>query len=385
MNKWYFSKNGSITEAMDLQSAKEFVTANPDSYGWQQSYTQWLPLHCISDFADILPVFKPIAEIPQTVVDEFNHKEQALVNKLEKVNTDITNSEIFAQEFAQEIDVYKQITQNLSPEVKANIRSIEQQYDLLQQRLTDIKQSTHLAANEISKVVTNFNLKVANKSIASLTSPPKTNKTETNKVGAAVNKPVIKIESDEKITIAPDAKCSEPTKITPSDAKIATTRPLRPPGVKVISTRSRKPSGAKVISTNSTKPTQSENTNSKAVVQNEKTAVTNKKVESLPKPEPINTTETTVIQNKPVKRTSTKEHSSNDDIDNLQNKIGSSVKNIFNSMFNAEAPTPAPSMSERLKSLATEEKEVVVVEEAVNITTSEDDEQQKKRKRRRRR
>ena len=33
MNKWYFSKDNTITEPMDFESAKKYVAANLDSYG----------------------------------------------------------------------------------------------------------------------------------------------------------------------------------------------------------------------------------------------------------------------------------------------------------------------------------------------------------------
>ena len=170
MNKWYFTKNNTITEPMDFEAAKKFVAANLDSYGWQQSFTQWLPVHCINDFAGIVPEAKPLPLVPQGVVDEFNSKSKKIIDNISKVNSDISSGEKLLQVFAQEIDTYKKMTVKLSPEVQANINSIEEHYLVLQKQLQDIKQTTNTTANEVSQVVSNFNLKITDKSVASITS-----------------------------------------------------------------------------------------------------------------------------------------------------------------------------------------------------------------------
>ena len=50
MNTWIFSKNGQVTEPLAIAEAKKYVVENQDAYAWQSSYTQWLPVHCISEF-----------------------------------------------------------------------------------------------------------------------------------------------------------------------------------------------------------------------------------------------------------------------------------------------------------------------------------------------
>ena len=401
MNKWYFSRKGSITEAMDLEAAKEFVVANPDAYGWQKSYTQWLPIHCISDFADITPPYKPLAEVPQVVVDEFNHKAQKLVSKLDEVNTDISSNEMFAQELAQEINAYKQITQQLSPEVQANINSIEQQYNLLQQRLNDIKQSTSQAANEISNVVANFDLKIANKSVAPIPSESKKIEEKQINIPTKIAKPTVKVnidkavikEKEENTSVSklktpeekqpiPDAIISEPAVVAPTNVQTINTKPARPPGAKVISTRSKKPGSSKFISASNANSAQNENTASKSTVNNEKIANSSQAVTAQKLPEHVNDIKSPVIvETQPTKKESLNEHSATADTDKIKDKIGTGVKSIFTSMFGTESSSP--SISGGIKDLVA--KEEVAVEEVVNVAEGEIDEEPTKRKRRRRR
>jgi hypothetical protein len=396
MNKWYFSKKGSITEAMNFESAKEFVVNNPDAYGWQESYTQWLPIHCINDFADITPTFKPLAEIPQEIVDEFNYKAQNLVTKLQNVNADISDNETFAQEFAQEINTYKELTQQLSPEVQANISSIEQQYDVLQQKLNSIKQNTRQAANEISKIVAGFDLRIANKSVVPLTSEPKKIKEQQVITSKKMAKPVIEVKVDIEVKDEPKDKppvselkvqeekstasnlkepalntnTSEFAEDISTNVETVKTRPVRPLGAKVISTRSKKSASSNTINTNSVNSFQNENADIEVPVQNEQ-VTTNKPIIAQTQSE-----STPVIANTEPNCG----QSSNTDGDKIKDKIGAGVKNIFTSMFSREPSSPP--ISAGLKDLVTKENEKE--KEAVSIIERAIDEDPNKRKRRRR-
>ena len=431
MNKWYFSKDNTITEPMDFESAKKYVAANLDSYGWQPSFTQWLPVHCISDFADIMPPVKPLAVVPQGVVDEFNNKSQKIIENITKVNADILNGEKLLQVFAQEIDTYKNMTLKLSPEVQANINGIEQHYIALQQQLKDIKQTTHTTANEVSQVVTDFNLKITDKSVAPLTSELQKSIAKQISQSDVKAQPVIEDEIDkairEKLKISPpdltkrpsaEVKSSEPAKKTPieakssepaketsneakssessetvsSDDKIVNIRPPRPAGAKVISTRSNRPgpgAGAHYINTNNEKSTKEDNVakdttekSDKAIKDAEVVAKNPSTVKVIGGIPVISLDETTKTE--PGKKTAEltsaqqKEHK---ETEKMKGKIGAGVKNIFSSMFGSE-PTPPP-ISSALKDLVNKEEEKsVIIEEIEEV---EDYDQPLKQKRRRRR
>ena len=165
MNTWIFSKNGQVTEPLDLASAKKYVVENNDAYGWQASYTQWLPVNSINEFSALLPERKVGAQLPQKIVDEFLSKEQALSKRLEQFNKELASGEAIAQEFEQEIANYKQLTVNLSDEVKGNINEIELQYHELQNQLNVIRQSVQTSQQELSSIVKDFNQKVSEKSV----------------------------------------------------------------------------------------------------------------------------------------------------------------------------------------------------------------------------
>lgn len=430
MNKWYFSKDNSITEPMDFESAKKYVAANLDSYGWQQSYNQWLPVHCIRDFADIIPSVKPLAVVPQDVIDEFNNKSQKIIENITKVNTDISNGEKLLQVFAQEIDTYKKMTLKLSPEVQANINGIEQQYNLLQQQLKDIKQTAHTKSNDVRQVVTNFNLKITGKSVAPLTSELEKSITKPINQSDIKTQPVIEDEIDkairEKLKIsppdltrkpstevkspepaketsteaklvgpvketAPEANPSEPEETVSSADKIVNIRPPRPAGAKVISTRSNKPgpgAGAHYINIDNDKPAKdgAEN-NDKATKSAEvdpKAPDTVKIIAGIPV---VSHTETTGAEQatKTAELTLQKQ-----DAEKIKAKIGAGVKNIFSSMFSSE-PTPPP-ISSAIKDLVNkkEEESVIIeeikkIEEVEEVEDVEEYEQPLRQKRRRRR
>lgn len=436
MNKWYFTKNNTITEPMDFEAAKKFVAANLDSYGWQQSFTQWLPVHCINDFAGIVPEAKPLPLVPQGVVDEFNSKSKKIIDNISKVNSDISSGEKLLQVFAQEIDTYKKMTVKLSPEVQANINSIEEHYFALQKQLQDIKQTTNTTANEVSQVVSNFNLKITDKSVASITSelqkniakqinksdvkpqpviedeidkaireklkisPPdlskkpsdETTPVESNKTADSESKPV-----ESKAEVSAESKSSESSNQKASDEKIVNIRPPRPAGAKVISTRSNRPGpGAGAHYVNNNTATESKDTeNSASKETTTATAATSKDAKSSPSKVKIIAGIPVIDHAETAQETKTtaaksKQNSAESDADKIKDKIGAGVKNIFSSMFNSE-PT-SPPMSSAIKDIVNNDDDKAVtteqpqkvekVEEIKEIESYEEPMRQKRRRRR---
>ncbi|MCJ8319875.1 MAG: DUF4339 domain-containing protein [Colwellia sp.] len=164
MKKWYFSKNGKISGPFELDEAKDFLIKDPDFYGWHPSFNQWRPVSCIVEFNDVVPTPVPAAQIPPELIKEFVDKKQNLHDKIDNIDEKIDLSTTSIYEFEQEIKIYKRITQNLSDEVKDNIKSIEQNYNGLQKTLAELKKATDIANNEIDEIVTDFDSRVAGKS-----------------------------------------------------------------------------------------------------------------------------------------------------------------------------------------------------------------------------
>ena len=82
MKKWFFSKDGKVTAPLDLEAAKEYLSSNPDVYGWHPSFNQWKPVNCISEFVDVIPPTVQAPLIPKEISDKFLAKKQENYRKL---------------------------------------------------------------------------------------------------------------------------------------------------------------------------------------------------------------------------------------------------------------------------------------------------------------
>ena len=203
MKKWYFSKNGKISGPLDLEDARDFLTKDPDFYGWHPSFSQWRPVSCIVEFDDVVPEPVPPAQIPPELIQEFIDKKQELHDKIDLIDESIDERTTSMYELEQEIKIYKRITQNLSDEVKANITSIEQNHKQLQKNLSDLKKVTDIANNEIDEIVTDFDTRVADKT-------DKTDKTDKKPTTIKVKKRVV---TEEVIQSAPEEKIENKMKL----------------------------------------------------------------------------------------------------------------------------------------------------------------------------
>ena len=214
MNTWIFSKNGQVTEPLALAAAKEYVIANQDAYGWQSSYTQWLPVHYISEFQALLPEPENKDQIPQKIVDEFLSKEQALNKYFDEMDQKLTDSESSAKQLAQEIENYKQLTSTLSPEVKDNIHDVEQQYLALQAQLNNFKQVVSLSKTTLSTVANEFNEKVSTKSVKNSSEPQQAQNTNSN-APAIQLKPTetVKAEAKKDVKVEQQAEAKKGVKV----------------------------------------------------------------------------------------------------------------------------------------------------------------------------
>lgn len=171
MKKWFFSKNGKINGPLNEIEAKDFLLKDPDCYGWHPSFTQWKPVHSIREFTDLVPTPIPPAQIPKALIDEFTSKKKSLDLRLDNINENIKFTKTYLYEFEQEINIYKRLTHNLSDEVKANIHSIEQQYENLQKNFNELVNASTISKSEINNIVTDFNARVALRGADSIPAP----------------------------------------------------------------------------------------------------------------------------------------------------------------------------------------------------------------------
>lgn len=421
MNTWIFSKNGKVTEPLAIAEAKKYVVENQDAYAWQASYTQWLPVHSISEFQALLPEPENSAQIPQVIIDEFFSKEQTLNQYFDEMNKKLTDSEDNASLFAQEIENYKKLTASLSPEMKGNINDVEQQYLALEAKLNNLKQVVNLSQTKLDTVVNEFNEKVSTKSVKSTVVPQQAQKTKTNAPSIQlVSKDTVKVETEKSAkpeqksetvkNTKPEQK-AESTKVTkveqPTEAeknskaedtteqkdnsKVAP-EVKKVPTAKVISTRAPKRVDIKKVNT---RPSDSNNNNNTST---EEAGVTkeqaSEQVEAVKasndKAKPVAVKEPTVeAQFEGKEKTANVANPSNltteendDKNHNLQSKLESGVKNIFKSVFTKEEPVTSKNIFTDI--IEKDNKNEDVKQPATEAVSAEDEALKAPRRRRRR-
>ena len=165
MKKWFFSNNGEVTAALDLDAAKDYLASNPNVYGWHPSFTQWKPVNCISEFADVLPPTVQAPLIPKEISDKFLAKKQRLESKLTSIEDSINHSKSSLIKFDKQIEEYKDLTQNLNDDVKGAIDNIEKKYNSLRRKLSQVQDAVNIAETEMTEVVDDFSRRMSSNDI----------------------------------------------------------------------------------------------------------------------------------------------------------------------------------------------------------------------------
>ncbi|NKF50876.1 DUF4339 domain-containing protein [Shewanella sp. WXL01] len=175
MTKWFISKNGEVTGPISEAEAQAIVQNAPDCYGWNPAFTHWKPVGSISEFAGLVPEMAPPAQIPQSMIDGFAEKKQELFTKLEAMDDVVKFTKTYLYELEQEINIYKRLTNNLTDEVKGNIKPFEQKHDGFHATFDELASALSIAKAEINEVVAEFDKRVAEReaeSLASQSVPP---------------------------------------------------------------------------------------------------------------------------------------------------------------------------------------------------------------------
>lgn len=160
MKKWFFSDNGKVHGPLDLNSSKEFLAKNPNVYGWHPSFTQWKPVSCISEFADIVPATEQVLLVPKELSEKFLAKKTRLQSKLTSIEDSINHTQTTLNKFDKQVNDYKSLTKNLNDDVKSAIDNIEKKYGSLAKKLAQIKNAVDIAEVEIDDVIKSFDQRV---------------------------------------------------------------------------------------------------------------------------------------------------------------------------------------------------------------------------------
>jgi uncharacterized protein YoxC len=214
MKKWFFSSNGEVSSALSFDEAKEFLINNPDVYGWHPSFSQWKPVNCISEFFGVIPASVPGPLIPKEISDKFLAKKNRLESKLTSIEDSIKHSNKSLSKFEQQIEDYKELTQNLNDDVKGAIDNIEKKYKTLNRKLSQVKDAVDIAETEMSEVVEDFDKRMNTNDIL-MPSCDQANQSTAPKLSNVDNFPGSKAKlAQEKLATPPKRSETNESKVT---------------------------------------------------------------------------------------------------------------------------------------------------------------------------
>lgn len=143
MKKWFFSDKGKITGPLGLKESNEFIAKKTDLYAWHPSYTHWVPVSCINEFETTISPPPPPIDIPIELMNDFIGEEKELVATLDRIDKTLKITSDSLYEIDAELDNYGQVTHDLTEEVRAVVKTIEEQYASLQKNLANVIKSDY--------------------------------------------------------------------------------------------------------------------------------------------------------------------------------------------------------------------------------------------------
>jgi len=157
MNTWLFSSNDETFGPFNESEAQDFVVKNPLAYAWKPSFTHWVAVQSISEFASVIPAPTPPSTIPKELVASFYEKEKSIVEQLSVLDKRITLTNHSIVEFNKEITHYKRLTSSCNMEMQEMLDNIESQYARLKQNLQTISGDVLTDKKEHASLVSQFN------------------------------------------------------------------------------------------------------------------------------------------------------------------------------------------------------------------------------------
>ncbi|MGB0835548.1 MAG: hypothetical protein ACPGR2_13635 [Psychrobium sp.] len=156
MKSWIFSCNDHTTQPLSGEEAMQYVANNPTAYAWRPSYTHWMPVTYIAEFANIIKAPKAPSTVPKELIEQFITKEKALVENLSALDGKIINAINALAEFESEVEYYKELTRNCNLDVQETLNSIEQQYARLKENLQNFTQNATSDKKAFAQTVEQF-------------------------------------------------------------------------------------------------------------------------------------------------------------------------------------------------------------------------------------
>jgi len=162
MEKWYLSDNGKVNGPYSIDDVQPLVTKNSDLYGWNPSYSHWLPVVKIEEFKHFVSQVDATAQISKELIDKFVNKKQELVKKITFIDSVVEKTTRAIARFDDEINEYKELTKQFDTEIQENIIPLEKKYNSILKQMSDIKKATLISKKEIEDAVADFGALVLN-------------------------------------------------------------------------------------------------------------------------------------------------------------------------------------------------------------------------------
>jgi hypothetical protein len=163
MDKWYISANGRVTGPLNIDEIQRLIAKSSDLYGWNPSYSHWLPVTKIKDFSEFISEDQSSEQVSKELIDKFVNRKRDLNKKVALINSSIEVTIEKMALFEREISKYKELTTALSADVQDNIVPLEKKYNSIGKQLNDLQKALAISKQEIEDAVQEFGGLVLNK------------------------------------------------------------------------------------------------------------------------------------------------------------------------------------------------------------------------------
>lgn len=164
MDKWYISDNGRVSGPLKIDDVERLIAKNSDLYGWNPTYSHWLPISKINELSKFLPEDHLSEQVSKELIDKFLNRKRDLIKKTTLINASIEKTVEKMTVFEQEIIKYKGLTTSLSEDVQENIVPLEKKYNAIGKQLSELQKALAISKQEINDAVKEFGELVLNKS-----------------------------------------------------------------------------------------------------------------------------------------------------------------------------------------------------------------------------
>jgi hypothetical protein len=167
MDKWYISANGRVTGPLNIEGVKRLIAKHNDLYGWNPSFSHWLPIAEIKELSVFLSKEQFSEQVSKELIQKFVNRKRDLYKKTAIIDSAIEATIEKMTHFEKEINNYKKLTATLAADVQDNIIPLEQKYSGIEKQLNNLQKALIISKQEINDTIKEFGELVLPKSTES--------------------------------------------------------------------------------------------------------------------------------------------------------------------------------------------------------------------------